>query len=51
MTALIERMKGDFKPYVPTICPAIVDRLGKDFSNASKFCIVLNIFNKFCFIF
>lgn len=28
MTALIERMKNDFKPYVPTVCPAIVDRLG-----------------------
>lgn len=28
MTALVERMKNDFKPYVPTVCPAVVDRLG-----------------------
>lgn len=28
MTALVERMKSDFKPYVPTVYHAIVDRLG-----------------------
>ncbi|KAK6619991.1 hypothetical protein RUM44_006391 [Polyplax serrata] len=28
MTSLTDRMKHDFKPYVPTVCPAVVDRLG-----------------------
>ncbi|KAK6634535.1 hypothetical protein RUM43_011936 [Polyplax serrata] len=27
MTSLTDRMKHDFKPYVPTVCPAVVDRL------------------------